>query len=161
MGSLTKIKMARRSDHYDKELLKKVFKQNHINASFFEIVLIASFIILGLFRDIDWVIIPAGASIFLIFTIFLLLFSALYSWFKGWTLTLVIVGLMIFNYASKNYDMFNFTNYAYGIDYQTKASYSYDSLRKLSANKNNYDEVLYPHNPNIGKLEEEKYGSHE
>ena len=121
MGSLTKLKMARRSDHYDKELLKKVFKQNHINASFFEIVLIASFIILGLFRDIDWVIIPAGASIFLIFTIFLLLFSALYSWFKGWTLTLVIVGLMIFNYASKNYDMFNFTNYAYGIDYQDKS----------------------------------------
>ena len=75
MGSLTKIKMARRSDHYDKELLKKVFKQNHINASFFEIVLIVSFIILGLFRDIDWVIIPAGASIFLIFTIFLLLFQ--------------------------------------------------------------------------------------
>lgn len=140
MGSLTKIKMARRSDHYDKDLLKKVFKQNHINASFFEIVLIASFIILGLFRDIDIVIIPAGASIFLIFTIFLLLFSALYSWFKGWTITLVIAGLMVFNYASKNYDMFNFTNYAYGIDYQTKASYSYDSLRKLSANKKNYTE---------------------
>ena len=56
--------------------------------------------------------------------------------------------------------MFNFTNYAYGIDYQTKASYSYDSLRKLSANKNNYNRILYPHNPNIGKLEEEKYGSH-
>ena len=139
MGNLTKIKMARRSDHYDKELLKKVFKQNHINASFFEIVLIVSFIIFGLFRDIDWVIIPAGASIFLIFTIFLLLFSALYSWFKGWTLTIVILGLMVFNYASKTYDMFNFTNYAYGIDYQKKASYSYDSLRKLASNKKNYD----------------------
>ena len=36
--------------------------------------------------------------------------------------------------------MFNFTNYAYGIDYQKKASYSYDSLRKLSANKTNYNE---------------------
>jgi len=140
MGSLFKIKMARRSDHYDKELLKKVFKQNHINASFFEIALIVSFIIFGLFRDIDWVIIPAGASIFLIFTIFLLLFSALYSWFKGWTLTIVIVGLLIFNYASKNYDMFNFTNYAYGIDYQTKAPYSYDHLRQLSGNLDNYNE---------------------
>jgi len=140
MGSWFKLKMARRSDHYDKELLKKVFKQNHINASFFEIVLIVSFIILGLFRDFDWVIIPAGASIFLTFTIFLLLFSALYSWFKGWTLTLVIVGLIVFNYASKNYDMFNFTNYAYGIDYQTKANYSYDHLKQLSGNQENYNE---------------------
>ena len=32
-----KINLARESDHYDRETLRKVFYQNHVNASFFEL----------------------------------------------------------------------------------------------------------------------------
>ena len=86
MSSLYSINLARNTDHYEKELIQKVFTQNHINASIFELVLIVSFLLIGLLRDISWFNIPAGASIFLLFTLLIMLFSVFYSWFKGWTL---------------------------------------------------------------------------
>lgn len=138
MSGLFKLNIARRSDHYDKELLKKVFNQNHINASIFEIVLVISFFTFGFFRDVSWVNIPAGASIFQLFTVFLLLFSALFSWFKGWTLTILIVAVVMFDMASKNSEIFRFKNYAYGIDYTHKVDYNYDKLLEIASNKENH-----------------------
>ncbi len=142
MGGILKIQMARSSKHYDKELLRKVFAQNHINAAIFEMFLVVSFIILGLFREVDWINIPAAASIFLLFTLFLLLFSAFYSWFRGWTLSILIVLLLIINYASNNYEAFRFKNYAYGIDYNVTASYRMNDLRNVCGDNKTYQESI-------------------
>lgn len=133
------IKLARDTDHYDAKLLKEVFAQNHINASIFEFFLIITFFILGIFRDIEWMNVPAAASIFLLFTLFLLIFSALYSWFKGWTLTILLGGFLLLNFFSNYTDSFRFRNYAYGIDYSTKVDYSWESLNKLCTDKQYYD----------------------
>lgn len=133
------IKLARETDHYDTKLLKEVFAQNHINASIFEIFLIISFFVLGVFRDVDWMNIPAAASILLLFTLFLLIFSALYSWFKGWTLTILLGGFLLLNFFSNYTDAFKFRNYAYGIDYSRKVEYSWQSINRLSTNKFFYD----------------------
>ncbi|MEZ4739374.1 MAG: hypothetical protein R2818_08445 [Flavobacteriales bacterium] len=46
-----RIMLARSSAHYDKELLRDVLWQNHINGSIFEVVLVISFIALGAFSD--------------------------------------------------------------------------------------------------------------
>ena len=46
------INLARSTKHYEKALIEKVFAQNHINASFFELVLITSFILIGLLEII-------------------------------------------------------------------------------------------------------------
>ena len=88
-------------------MIEKVFAQNHINASYFEIVLIVSFILIGLFRDTPILNIPAGASIFLLFTLLIMLFSVFYSWFKGWTLTMLIVAVLGFNYLSNHFHLFH------------------------------------------------------
>ncbi len=133
------IKLARETSHYDTKLLKEVFAQNHINASIFEIFLIISFFTLGIFRDVEWMNVPAASSILLLFTLFLLVFSALYSWFKGWTLTLLLGGFLLLNFFANYTDAFRFRNYAYGIDYTHKANYSWQALNRLATNDLNYD----------------------
>lgn len=129
------IRLARDTGHYDSKLLKQVFAQNHINASIFEIFLIISFFVLGVFRDVDWMNIPAAASVLLLCTLFLLVFSALYSWFKGWTLSLLIAAFLVFNFVSSTTDSFRFRNYAYGIDYSQKAEYTWESLNAITSDK--------------------------
>lgn len=138
------IKLARDTDHYDAKLLKEVFAQNHINASIFEFFLIISFFVLGIFRDVEWMNIPAASSILLLFTLFLLVFSALYSWFKGWTLTILLGGFLMLNFFSNYTDSFKFKNYAYGIDYSRKADYSWEALNRITSNKYYYD-TAYNH----------------
>lgn len=133
------IKLARDTDHYEAKLLKEVFAQNHINASIFELFLIISFFALGVFRDVDWMNVPAGASLLLLFTLFLLVFSAIYSWVRGWTLTLLIGGFLLLNFVANYTDAFRFRNYAYGIDYEIKAEYTWESLNELSTDKMYYD----------------------
>jgi len=139
MSGLFNIKLARDSKHYNPELLQKVFAQNHINAAFFEIAIVISFIIVGVFRDYPVFRIPAGASLFLLFTIVLMLLSALFSWFKRWTITFIIGLFLLINYTSSRYELLRFKSYAYGLDYTTKkANYNNEELKKINNNKFHY-----------------------
>ncbi len=135
MSGLFSISLARSTKHYEKQLLEKVFSQNHINASLFELVLIVSFIIIGLFRENEWLNIPAGASIFLLFTLLVMVFSVFYSWFKGWTLTVLILGIFSFNYMSTHFDWFQFRNYAYGLNYSNPVDYDFEKIKSISFDK--------------------------
>ena len=136
LSSIFSVNLARSTKHYEKALIEKVFAQNHINASYFEVVLIISFILVGLFRDTSWLNIPAGASIFLLFTLLIMLFSVFYSWLKGWTLTVVILSILGFNYMSNHSDWFQFKNYAYGLNYKENVNYDYKSIKEISQNVN-------------------------
>lgn len=128
-----RIMLARSSSHYDQELLRDVLWQNHINGSIFEVVLIVTFIALGAFSDVALFAIPAGASAFLLFTMLLMLISALFSWMQGWTgtvLLLVIVGL---NLISQRSDRFLYDTHAYGLDYDAPAvAYDRANLTRLA-----------------------------
>jgi len=112
-----RIMLARSSAHYDKELLRDVLWQNHINGSIFEVVLVLTFILLGAFSDVPLFAIPAGASAFLLFTIVLMLVSALFSWLQGWTGTLIILLVVCLNMLSQRTERFLYDTHAYGLDY--------------------------------------------
>ncbi|HMC96178.1 MAG TPA: patatin-like phospholipase family protein, partial [Flavobacteriales bacterium] len=112
-----RIMLARSSAHYDKELLRDVLWQNHINGSIFEVVLVLSFILLGAFSDTRFFSIPAGASAFLLFTIVLMIVSALFSWMQGWTGTVIIGTLVLLNIISHRSEKFLYDDQAYGLDY--------------------------------------------
>ena len=127
-----KIGLARESEHYTKEMLQRVFAQNHINASLFEIGAILLVLVFGYFREYPLFLIPAGASIFLFFTMVLMIFSALHSWLRGWS-TLVFIALALgINYLSQ-FPALNYFNYAYGLDYTApKTEYSIARIRELN-----------------------------
>jgi hypothetical protein len=128
-----RIMLARRSDHYDQELLRDVLWQNHINGSIFEVILVLSFIALGAFSDVGLFFIPAGASAFLLFTMLLMLISALFSWMQGWTGTVVIGTIVLLNWMSHHTERFLYDSHAYGLDYTaTPAVYDRATIAALA-----------------------------
>lgn len=124
-----RMKLVRPVRHYKKEMLMAVFRQNHRNASYFQAITVFSLIALGLLRNYTVFEIPAGASLFLLFTVIVMIFSSVYSWFRGWaTLILIVIGLMV-NYMHKVQFLAG-SSKAYGLSYTTKpADFSYEYLR--------------------------------
>jgi hypothetical protein len=126
-----KLRLVRSVRHYKKEMLKAVLRQNHKAAFIFQLLTIISLLSLGLFSDITAFVIPASASIFLLFTMFLMLFSSFYTWFRGWSTVIFILFIIAFNYLHK-LDALSIESKAYGLDYSTsKAEYSYDNFKKI------------------------------
>ncbi|MFI5149564.1 MAG: patatin-like phospholipase family protein [Bacteroidia bacterium] len=122
-------KLVRPVRHYKKEMLMAVFRQNHRNASYFQAFTILSLILLGLLRHYSLFEIPAGASFFLLFTVFLMIFSSLYSWFRGWSTAILIVLILIVNYIHKT-EFITGTSKAYGLNYSAPpAPYTYKYMR--------------------------------
>jgi hypothetical protein len=139
-----KLKLVRDFSHYSKTQLNQVFKQNNLNASIFEVVSIISILLLGFLREIDTFVIPAGASLLLLFTILVMLASAIRSWLYGWTFVVFIGIFLIINGLSK-FDVFTYTNKVYGLDYnEPKAVYapSVASAEKLKADSIYHIEIL-------------------
>ena len=118
MSSLFIWRRSRSIDHYDKELLKKVFARTKINSSLFEIVTVLTFVLLGIFRDTTMFSIPAAMSLVMLITITLMIFSALRSWFYYWTSVVFIAFILFMNYMSTNSKWFQYTSYAYGLSYE-------------------------------------------
>ena len=112
-----RIGLARSSMHYDKEVLKRVFQQNHLNASIFEIGAFLSVFLLGLFMENPIFAIPAGASLFLLFTLILLFSGALHHWLRSWSLVgfiSILVGISVII----DTDVIRRHNQAYGVNYE-------------------------------------------
>src|SRR5690606_23910872 len=99
------------------QLMRDVLWQNHVNGAIFEIVLVVTFLLLRAFSDKPFFSIPAGASALLLFTVILMLASAVYDWLQGWTGTVIIVGVIALNLLSHSTDRFLYDNQSYGLDY--------------------------------------------
>ncbi len=111
-----KIKIVRDTRHYQKYMLERVFRQNHLNAAVIEIIVFVTFIILGLFRDYDFFRLPAGGSILLLFTMLIMLSGVLRYWLRAWANTALILLFIFLNFISQ-FESFNPRNQAYGLDY--------------------------------------------
>lgn len=130
-----RVRRARPFEHYDIEMLKQVFRQNHRNGVLFEIFVIITLLVLGLFRDVRFFMLPAGASIFLLFTLYLMFTSILHTWFRNWSNTVFIALLLVFNWLHQ-FNLFDNRTHALGMNYQTSpAVYSNDVLRSLDNNR--------------------------
>ena len=150
IGSKLKVKQSRSCHHYDITILNKVFVQNYTNATLFEVTLIISFIIVGLFRDNEVFQVPAAVSIMMLITILLMLISAFFSWFKRWTYVIIILILFGMNNISKSSYLFQFQSNAFGLSYLNKdiQPYSPQAINNLittemiTSDKKNYLGVL-------------------
>lgn len=120
-GKRLRLKKSRSSAHYDVNVLNQVFTQNNINASIFEVLLVVSFIVMGLFREHPVFQLPASVSIMMLLTIIIMVVSALFSWFKSWTYAFIVIAFLGVNYLSKNSSsIFQFKSYAFGLSYDKK-----------------------------------------
>ncbi|CAN5535553.1 hypothetical protein BH11BAC1_BH11BAC1_06380 [soil metagenome] len=132
LSSFSKVMLVRKTDHYQPEMIEKIFKQNHLNAAVIEIIVFVSFIILGLFKDYTFFQIPAGASVILIFAMFIMISSAFRFWIRTWSTIAFFMLILLVNYISRS-GFFYPENKAYGMQYDTKADYSIHSLNALTS----------------------------
>lgn len=131
LSSPLKIRMARGYAHYDKDKLIGVFKQNHTNAAVYEIAVVISLLVFGFFRDVPLFAIPAGATLLLLLTMYLMLTSALYNWLRGWSTAVFLALLILLNVLFAT-PWFNVKNYAYGMNYRgQRVIYESRSVERL------------------------------
>lgn len=124
---------------YDKQLLLKIFDQNHLNAVIVEILIIGLIISMGMFRESVMFQLPAAASAILLFSIFIMFTGAFSYWLRGWAITALILTLVLLNVLIKNHYI-DSDYQAYGLNYEGKnAVYNLQRLRGLS-NAANYQE---------------------
>lgn len=129
-GRGLRVMQCRSTKHYQPALLQRVFAQNRISTSVFELSTIATFLLLGFLGGSRWLDIPAASSIVLLLTIILMLFNALFSWLKWYTVPTIILVLLCINWLSANTKWFQFQTEAIGMDYSGHAEYSFDSFEK-------------------------------
>ena len=132
------VALARDSSHYKKSTLEKVFRQNRINASFFQLFVLSALFTLGWIEN-KWMMILTAASFMLFFTILIMLTSAVYSWFRGWTAVVImciLVGLTFLTRIEKSF----YQTQAYGLNYSTeKVLYTQENIRTQQEN----DQTVY------------------
>ena len=124
-------RLVRSVAHYDSSLLLGIFKQNHLNALIIQLVTIMVLMLLGLLTDNRIFRIPAGASIFFLFSICTAVIGAVSYWFHQWRVTIIILLLLGLNVMT-SHDIAHYRNKAYGLDYTGKSSpYTYERLQAI------------------------------
>ena len=119
--------------HYRPEQLLVVFRQNHLNALLLQGGILVLLIVSGLGIDFAWVRIPAGASIFILFSVIAAVAGAVTYWFHAWRTSIFILAMVVINLVTGQ-DWFTFRNRAYGLDYDGELpTYNYARLEKLAA----------------------------
>jgi hypothetical protein len=111
--------------HFDRKAIIKVFDQNHLNSVIIEVFIFIVIILIGLYRDNPYFMIPAGASVVLLLTLLVMLGGAISFWFREWAATALILALFALNFSVKS-GWLNQPYVAYGLDYQ-KEPMAYNS----------------------------------
>lgn len=100
---------------------------------------------MGLFKDYSFFQIPAGASVLLIFSMFIMLSSAFRFWLKAWAGSVFILLIIVINALSR-LGIFYPDNKAYGMEYtKNHATYSisrFNSLDDAITVQADYDSTL-------------------
>lgn len=133
--SFNKARPVRSTEHYDGELLKRVFFQNHVNALIVESIAFFILIALGYLTDISWFRIPAAASFLLFFAITMMFIGALGFWLRGWRTFSFLVIMLGLNFLMMS-EVFDFKHMAYGMNYDTVSEYNYSVLQDHTSGYN-------------------------
>jgi hypothetical protein len=122
---------------YNKEDILKIFDQNQLNALVIQAVSFTFLVILGIFRDVEYMQIPAAASGMILISVLMMLAGAVTYWFRGWTWTVIVLIVLVLNSSLLKVGKEKPYNQAYGLNYSTKTEYNLERIRELS-NATNY-----------------------
>jgi hypothetical protein len=144
------IRAARSVSHYDQSMLNKVLSSNHFHAFMFVVFSIITLLTLGIFREISWLMMPAGASILILFTVFIMLAGALNFVFRKWTTVVTIILIVIYNALSLK-ELITSRNYVYGLDYDKQpVLYNPDAMADSLIGDSIYDADILYHKQMLG-----------
>ncbi len=119
--------------HYDVSMMKRIFRQNHLNALVIQLITIFVLFTLGSLMDFALFRIPAGASLFIFVSVITAIVGAITYWFDEWRNSVNILILIAINFFT-SFKTLNHTNKAYGLNYTTEAAaYNYEKLKAFCA----------------------------
>jgi hypothetical protein len=126
------IKQTRSVSHYDDGVLLSILQKHHKSAAWFFILILAILILLSTLSDREVFQIPAGSSIVLLLTLYVMVAGAFYSWFKTWSVTVGILVVLALNFMVAT-SWLDRPKQAFGLDYEApKAYYNYATLNQLT-----------------------------
>lgn len=103
-------------EHYDARILMAVFRQHHVNALLVEILILASLVAMGYLMENRVFIIPAAASMMVLFATLIMLIGAFNYWTGRWRTT-AFIGLVTLVAMLVKLDIITYRNKAVGLDY--------------------------------------------
>ncbi|MGB3802132.1 MAG: hypothetical protein WA952_20085, partial [Lewinella sp.] len=130
LNTKLRLQRVRSVAHYDTAILRNIFRQNHVNALILQFASIMILVILGLMIDWPTFQLPAGASFFILFSLFVSIVGAVSYWFANWRIPLLILLLAAINFLT-SITFFDHGNQAYGLSYETDAPYTLDTIYNL------------------------------
>jgi hypothetical protein len=127
-----KFKMVRQDlSGFEGQQLLRVFDQNHLNMIIIQIALISLILLMGIFREVPFLQLPAAASGILLLAIATMLVGAVTFWLREWATPAVLALVLVFNSLS-NTAWFNRPHEAFGLDYAAgPASYNLENLNTI------------------------------
>lgn len=128
--------------HYNFSLLEKIFRQNHANALVIQSLSITALILMGALVEYPYFRIPTAASVLILLSVITTLLGAVTYWLREWKAFVLVFALLALDSLMKS-GFFNYSNQAYGLDYSSKAEYSYEVLDSLSSKKNYYKDIFH------------------
>lgn len=124
-------RLVRSVAHYESKLLMNIFRQNHLNALLLQLLTMILLLSLGYLIDYKPFLIPAGASMFIMFSVLVAISGAIAYWFTGWRITMMLVILIGLNFVT-SFETIKHPNRAYGLNYDSlPAAYSYQTLQDI------------------------------
>ncbi|MGN6619053.1 MAG: hypothetical protein ACTHJ5_17890, partial [Ilyomonas sp.] len=124
--------------HYSHDFVSAIFKRHHV-AAVIAILLAFGFLLsIGFLSDNSVFQIPAAASITVFFAILIGVAAAFSLWFGHWTIPILIVLYLVFNWMYQN-NIIDPRNKAYGLNYQNysqRPSYDNATIDSLASPEN-------------------------
>lgn len=132
-SSFTRFRKCRDVSHYSQAFLDSIFKRHHFSAMVTIFMAFIFLLMVGFFLDHRIFQVPAGASIFISFSVMIAVLGALGYFLRSWSIIFVIVIFLIFN-TLYNHNIIDFRNKAYGVDYNrgNRPAYTLESLKSLN-----------------------------
>ncbi|MEL6539243.1 MAG: hypothetical protein AAFP93_00500 [Bacteroidota bacterium] len=120
---------------YNRQVVLQIFYRSHLNLVVFEMVAVASFIVLGLLSPSPLSQIPAAASGVLFLTIVVMSFGFIAFWAKRWSNTAIMVLLFVLNMMTKNpWVLHTHESHALGLCYDgPPVEYSAKNIRAVNS----------------------------
>ena len=127
---------------YQRDAIAQVFDQNQFNAVSIQLIVGIVFILLGWFRDVAYLQLPAAAMVIIALSLVMTVIGGISYWLRGWAVTLTIVVIVIASYwfSQETKTMYH---QAFGMDYSTKAKYTIANLQSLNSNENYLEDTKH------------------
>ncbi len=114
--SLSRLARTGRFKHYSQEAFTRVFYDQHRNAFYYVLFILAFILIRGLIKNQASMILPAAASFQLMMTILILVISMFYILFRRWTFIIFTLLVVVAAFISPD-TILSYNNNAYGLNY--------------------------------------------